>query len=438
MSTNLIHFDKADTGSNDSLRARSLTCFFSAALCTSLPMSAALAADAPTGGKPDTRAFILSNTYIPATEAPNDCPALTPGAPEVFLHSLPPEQQKNFDSPDKHEPLFALMHEKLGFKWFRMLPRSVAKSTEVKRAGYQILPVDNDPASINIDDVRTQTGIPDGKGAIVFNHTVVAYDSCTNPEDFPMLNRGFQPFGGKVAFGMNLDNKGGRNNFTNPSGDKNVDNQLWRVLGCSKQFREFGNRKNIENVLDSAAAPTLIEISGIDNEHNDNHVEVRIYASADPLLTDSRGRALANSTYSAVPKPALTAHARGRIVDSVLITEPTDIHLRYKEQIVDNVRELRGARIRATLKPDGSIEGGFFGYYTIKSFYDSIRQMTQLGANLSSISCATIYNAVHQYADGYPDPQTGRNTAISSALSFNGVPAFVVKPADKSTVVNTH
>lgn len=425
-------------GSNDSLKARSLTCFFSAALCASLPISAAFAADVPTGGKPGTRAFILSNIYIPATEAPGDCPTLTPGAPEVFLRSLPPEQQKNFDSPDKHEQLFARMHQELGFKWFRMLPRSVADSAETKRGYHQVLPVDKDLASVNIDDVRVQAGIPQGKGAIVFNHSVVAYDSCTNPEDFPMLNRGFQPFLGKVAFGMNLDNKGGRDNFTGPNGEKNVDNQLWRVLGCSKQFREFGSRQNMENVLDSVAAPTLIEISGIDNERNDNDVEVRIFASADPLLADSRGHALANSTYSIDPKPALTSHTRGRIVDGVLTTEPTDIHLRYKQEIVDTVRELRGARIRATLKPDGSIEGGFFGYQTVESFYDFIGQMTQLGTNLSSLSCATIYNAVHEYADGYPDPKTGRNTAISSALSFFGVPAFVVKPADKPVAANTH
>jgi hypothetical protein len=110
----------------------------------------------------------------------------------------------------------------------------------------------------------------------------------------------------------------------------------------------------------------------------------------------------------------------------VLETDPVDLRLNYKEQIIDAPREIRGARLRATLKPDGSIEGGFYGYYTVASFYDSIEQMTQNGANLTGVSCPGVLQAIDRLADGYRDPKSGRFTAISSAYHFFGVRAFVL------------
>jgi hypothetical protein len=112
-----------------------------------------------------------------------------------------------------------------------------------------------------------------------------------------------------------------------------------------------------------------------------------------------------------------------------LTTEPFDVQLAYKEQIIDTVRKLRATRLIATLKPDGTIEGGLYGYYDVESFWHSIQQMTQLGASLSRLSCPAVRTALYQYADGFPDPRSGRNTAISAALRFVGVRAHIIHPA---------
>ena len=411
------------------LRCTTIAAVTATILCT-VPLPAK-SADAPTGGMPDTRSFVLSNVYVATPQEAGVCAKLTQGAPEIFLKSLPPEQQAQFSTQDKRNQLFDLMQARLGFRWLAMVPRGYAAPEDANQPGWPTLEIDGNPATVTIDDVRSLASIPAGKGAIVFNHHIVAYDSCTNPEDFPQLNQGFHAYDGKIAYGIDLHDRKMPNQFTSPGGEGNVDNQLWRVMGCMKHFREFGDPENANNTLFSAAAPTLIEVSGIDDERSDKDVAVAIYSSADPLQTDSLGRALPHASLTADSRPDLVANTRGKIVDGVLTTEPTDIRLRYKEQIIDNIRELRGARIRATLKPDGSIEGGFYGYYTLESFYDSIRQMSQAGANLSSISCPTIHSAIHRYADGYPDPKTKRNTAISSALNFVGVPAFVIRPSNK-------
>ena len=43
-------------------------------------------------------------------------------------------------------------------------------------------------------------------------------------------------------------------------------------------------------------------------------------------------------------------------------------------------------------------------------------------------NCPAIYAAAHEQADGYPDPKTGRCTALSSAFNFSVVSAFIVHP----------
>jgi hypothetical protein len=430
-----IHTDRTDVSSNDSLNARSLTCVFAAALCASLPISTAFAADLPTGGKAGTRAFVLSNTYIAGTSEPGTCAELSDGTTDIFLKTLPPEKREQLSKPERQKELFGQIYTTYGFKWRWLATGDKAGGSAKNRP--DALWVES-KENLPMEELRKAAGIPEGKGGIVFNNSALAYDSCTNPQDFPALDQGLRPYDGKLAFGINLDGKRGSNKFTSPSGEKNVNNQLWRALGCYKQFREFGEAANTQSEISSAAAPTLIEISGIDNEVNDGAVEVAVYASADQLVMSANGRPLSNATYSIDSRPELIARTRGSITNGVVITEPFDVRMRYKEQIIDEVRHLRGTQLRVTLKPNGAIEGAFYGYYTLDSFYDSMYQMTQMAANITRLSCPAIYSGIHKYADGYPDPKTGRNTAISTAMNFVGVSAFVVKPADKPVATNSH
>ena len=122
------------------------------------------------------------------------------------------------------------------------------------------------------------------------------------------------------------------------------------------------------------------------------------------------------------------AQAKGKIRDGELITEPFDLQVRLREQIIDSYRELRQARIQAKIKPGEAIEGGIYGYHTLASIEDNYHQSTQVGANLTRMSCPALIKAVRRYADAYPDPKTRRNSAISSALRFKGVPVFLIKP----------
>ncbi len=43
-------------------------------------------------------------------------------------------------------------------------------------------------------------------------------------------------------------------------------------------------------------------------------------------------------------------------------------------------------------------------------------------------SAASIYKALRRLADGYPDPKTGQNTAISGAMDLKFVQVYVIHP----------
>ncbi|WP_380879358.1 hypothetical protein ACFB49_21780 [Sphingomonas sp. DBB INV C78] len=394
-------------------------------LIAALPLVSMLVggANAPTGGDPGQRAFVLSNIYFASAPEEGVCQPLAAGGLESFLASLSPEEQAIYGAQGKRAELEKLMGERLGFR------RMVLRGGSSSKSPLARLPSDlKDGAAPTLEQVREIAKLndfPKGRGKLAFQDHFLAYDSCTYPEDFPQLARGYRTYDGKIASGLNLDDQAGRSSFSSPEGETGVDNQLWRAIGCVSAFRESGNPATAKATLFSARAPTLISISGIDDPKNDADVTVTVVASADAIAKNSVGGALARATFDTSPDPAFRATTRGRIVDGVLTTDPVDVRLNYKEQIVDAPRVLKGARIRAKLLEDGGIEGGFYGYYTLASFYQSIEQMTINGANLSRVSCPGVRQAIDKLADGYRDPKSRRNTAISSALGFVGVAAFI-------------
>ena len=362
-------------------------------------------------GKPsETRSFVVASIFMPAVPVDNkSCPMESKSGVEVFLDTLPPQERAKYSDPAKARELGALMAKTLGFK------RSDGN-----------LPITAD----NIDKVRRSAGIPPGKGALVSYPTShLAYDTCTNPDDFPSQARGNQEYLGKIAYGMNLDGKVGKRDFTGPDGEVGVDNGWYRAMACSRISRSTGEPRVGDNVLVSQASPMLIEVTGVDDERNDNDVEVNVYSSVDAMELGANGRALAGASYHPDPRPALTSRVKGRIVDGILTTDNFDLRFRYHESIIDAQLTMRSARIRATIKPDGSIEGGIYGYHTLASLEEEYAQSSTIGATL--MSCPGQINALRAFADGFPDPKTHRNTAISSMYRFKGVSAFVVHGPEK-------
>ena len=352
----------------------------------------------------ETRSFVIGPIYMPSVEVDaQSCPMKPKSAIQAFFDSLPPEEQAKYSDGDKARGLGALMAKTYGFK------RGPADDTLTKE---------------NIAERRAKSGFPAGKGAISsYPQRHLAYDLCTNPDDFPQLSAGHQDYLGKIGYGINLDGKVDKHDLVGVDGEPGVDNAWYQAVGCANIARSLGDPKVGDNVIVSRQIPTLIEVTGIDNDQDDDEVTVNVYASARALDLNAVGKALAWASFAPIADPHYTASVKGRIVKGVLMTDSFDVNLRMQESIIDSSRELRGARIQATMTPEG-IEGGIYGYQTLASLEDAYAQASTIGSDM--ISCPAEIKALRAHADGYKDAKTRRYSAISVALRFKAVPAFIV------------
>src|ERR1700728_2026161 len=238
---------------------------------------------------------------------------------------------------------------------------------------------------------------------------------------------------GTVSYGLNLDGKVGPNDFTSPDGEPGIDNQLFRAIGCVNGFRETGTFANFGDLAARSLHydRILIELTGVDNLTNSEHVNVTFYRGLDSVVMDGAGKPLTHTTqHIDVQRGAIFVHSfHGRIVNGVLTTDPADLVIPWQSYMgysVEATEWLHAARLKLKLTPDGA-EGLIAGYADVDTFFDAIARSrdTQISRGYTNTA---LYRALHRLADGYPDPVTGANTAISCAIKVTFVQAYVEHP----------
>jgi hypothetical protein len=251
----------------------------------------------------------------------------------------------------------------------------------------------------------------------------------------------FHEAGGPTAYGFDLDGKAGPNDFTSPEGEKGIDNNLYRVLGCIRNYRPpegaiqgFDNDEVTKDVYNRI----IIELSGVDSLVNDDDVQVMMYRGRDPILLDSTGK-------SAIPGGSQRIDTRwgakfiqrmhGRIRDGVLTTDPADMVYPWAVFYIPTDEFMHAARFRLKLSPTGA-DGMIGGYSDIETWYSQLmRSYSTHHQSYGQSSAPSIYKALRRLADGYPDPRTGANTAISSALLAKFTEVVIV-PASKAELAS--
>ena len=246
---------------------------------------------------------------------------------------------------------------------------------------------------------------------------------------------------GNVAIGLNLDGKVGPNDFTSPEGEKGIDNQLYRALGCIVNRRApggsltvfvttFMQRYNFNRVL--------LEITDVDSLVDDDDVTLTTYRGRDAIMIDAAGQFLPGGSNRADYKwgKKFIASFKGRIKDGVLTTDPIPnwyMPAKYTFQDV-TTRHFRDARFRLNLTPDRA-SGLLAGYTDIENWYRQIiRSLSTHHLSYGEEHAPPLYRALHRLADAYPDAN-GQNTAISAALEMNFVRVFVKHP-EKAVAAN--
>jgi hypothetical protein len=266
-------------------------------------------------------------------------------------------------------------------------------------------------------------------------------DLCQNPEAGKP-----DPFFRTVAAGnipvdgIHLDGKQGPNN------------EYYRVVGCSRSWQAAGLSNSFATEMLTGSWGILITLSGVDDLRNDDDVEVGIYANADPIALSPNRAPLSYATYAMDQDPRFRAKTKGRIKEGVLTTDPVDVRFHWVVNSMRLERPLRHARLQVSLSQDGVLNGYLGGYTPVEAMYDMqygyrngkngagqlaplpLRLHTGNGAaQVLGHTCQGAYYALYQYADGDPDPQSGRFTSISTQYHITAIPAFVVDVATQST-----
>lgn len=265
---------------------------------------------------------------------------------------------------------------------------------------------------------------------------------CSQPDAFDRpLQRTVQS---NRAYGLDLDDGAESGTctqpeFVSPEGQTGIDNQEYRAMGCSTEWRGKGGSEGEQEAgtrqfLASGEWTQVILLRGVDSLENDDRVEV-IYANTpDRPMTDSKGRFLAGASFTVSDQaPRHRNVLIGRIENGVLTTAPKDIVL-TQTWGQGGARDIRGnrtkwdyrrGRLRLVFQPDGSLAGLLGGYRPV---FDVIQSPALGGAGSAlagGIDCASRLATLRKYADGLRNPQTKQCTAVSSAIKIVAVPAFV-------------
>lgn len=232
--------------------------------------------------------------------------------------------------------------------------------------------------------------------------------------------------------------------FVGLNGERGVDNQLFRVVGCTGAYQHEQRFNGSDAEMLAGAWGILIALSGVDDMRNDPDIEVALYANADPIQLSPSREALSNATYAAEPGPEFRARTHGRIVNGVISTDPVDFDHHWIANGMRLTRPLQGARLQLTFMPNGGVEDFLAGYTPVETLYNAMlgfrdgkdaagnpspaRAYSSVGAALvHNLTCQGAYYALHQNADGDRDPATGRCRSISTQYRIEAVPAFIVE-----------
>jgi hypothetical protein len=271
-------------------------------------------------------------------------------------------------------------------------------------------------------------------------------DVCINPtavQDPPMST-----VEGKISYGKNLDGTTdgkatpkscAHQKFTGLNGEPAIDNQMYRLTGCIYGWRSDGiyeiNADEMRGT--SGLGMILMEVTNVDDARDDDDVTITFYRSIDQFAQAPDGKPLPFQTYRIDPakdgaKLRYGDSLKGRIKDGVLTTDAGDVRLPFYGNYNFMHPVIKDMSIEMKITQDGRVASGMvYGYYDVEELVYHIVGSGPVIGN-ANFSCPAFAAAAHKLADGYPDPNTGECTKISSAFRFDAYGAFVEKSAVES------
>jgi hypothetical protein len=248
----------------------------------------------------------------------------------------------------------------------------------------------------------------------------------------------------KISYGLDLDGDASgkpndsyvcpHQNFTGPAGEKGVDNQYYRAIGCERNHRGPDGKVGDILIGDKSALMSdytiVILLRNVHSLVNDDNVEVILASSQDLPIADSQQNFIRDASYHVTANPHWRNVLHGHIHDGVLTTDSKDIVL--QRQLGIGARRGRPvdwdfarSKLRLTFNPDGTLSGVMGGYVPLTMY-----MLQAIGGGAGTVTvgnqdCNSQYRTIKALADGERDPATGQCNRISDARLIEATPAFV-------------
>lgn len=258
-----------------------------------------------------------------------------------------------------------------------------------------------------------------------------------NPSSTP--DPGMVEVAGKIGEGINLDGNMSTG-FTSPTGEKGVDNNFYRALGCVRWFRgrpyENDHVIRANDRIHAGLWTVVMVVSGKgDDPMNDDEVSIGVYLSSDKLMKDGAGHIARGATFRIKPHERYEAIFKGVVVDGRITTEASpEILIRDAEW--GRGMDLLEARADFQMQSDGSLKGYIGGYRPWEPIYVEFYAVVSGGIieTHQSIELPAVWYALRRNADHSPTGPGGEKTHISYAARIDAAPAYVTEPEGEELV----
>jgi hypothetical protein len=258
------------------------------------------------------------------------------------------------------------------------------------------------------------------------------------PETYP--DPGLVGITGDLTEGFNLDGNE-QTGYPSPTGDKGVDNNFYRALGCTKSYRgpsrlSAGALSTNDSMRNGGWTVAIVVHGAGKDPLNDAKVEVGFYVSSDKLVKDGNGEIARDYTFRIKPAK-LEGIIKASTANGVITSKGAAPEIWMRDPGAVRDLQLLNARIKLQMKPDGSLEGFVGGYRPWMPVYDAlIKARGPVAEALGWIELPAIYYALKKNADYSPAGSHGEKTHISYALRVSAIPAYVVTPDATARVVS--